>query len=64
MNIPFTKYHGTGNDFVMIDQTREKWLNAGDRATVARMCNRHFGIGAAVCEGAQGGAGVGGAIGL
>jgi len=46
MNIPFTKYHGTGNDFVMIDQTREKWLNAGDRATVARMCNRHFGIGA------------------
>ena len=46
MNIPFTKYHGTGNDFVMIDQTRHQWLGTGDQALVAMLCDRHFGIGA------------------
>ncbi len=41
----FHKYQGTGNDFVMIyDRTRT--FPVADQALVARLCHRHFGIGA------------------
>jgi diaminopimelate epimerase len=44
MNIPFTKAHGAGNDFLLT------WANLvpdGDLAAMARaICNRHTGIGA------------------
>lgn len=43
MKIPFTKMHGAGNDFVVIDATRNPF-----RATpelLARLTDRHFGIG-------------------
>ena len=46
MSIPFTKYHGTGNDFIMVDQTVHHWIQPDNRSLVARMCDRHFGIGA------------------
>lgn len=39
--IPFVKYQGTGNDFILIDG-REKEYNLD----VAKMCDRRFGIGA------------------
>ena len=40
----FTKGHGTGNDFVLIlDEHGDLELDA---ATVAKLCDRHFGIGA------------------
>lgn len=42
--IPFAKYHGTGNDFILIDN-RVLGLRP-DRETVARLCHRHYGIGA------------------
>lgn len=42
----FWKYHGAGNDFIMIDQRNERWLTPADRSTIARLCDRHFGIGA------------------
>ncbi len=42
--IPFAKYHGTGNDFILIDN-RVLGLHP-DRETVARLCDRHFGVGA------------------
>jgi diaminopimelate epimerase len=42
----FVKYQGAGNDFVLVDQRRERWLTRGDRARVARLCDRRFGIGA------------------
>jgi len=45
MEIPFYKYHGTGNDFVLIDN-REKLLENPDKQLVSRLCDRHFGIGA------------------
>ena len=42
--IPFTKGHGTGNDFVLIyDADNSLDLKVGQ---VAKLCDRHFGIGA------------------
>lgn len=40
----FWKYEGAGNDFVLIDG-RSGNFNP-DRETVARLCDRHFGVGA------------------
>jgi diaminopimelate epimerase len=44
MKIPFHKYQGTGNDFILIDN------RSGDlslsKEQVAFLCDRHFGIGA------------------
>ncbi len=45
-NIPFTKYHGTGNDFIMIDDRTGQWLEMINESWVAKICHRHFGIGA------------------
>jgi diaminopimelate epimerase len=45
MPIPFTKYHGAGNDFIMIDQREKTWIQRTDKALVAQMCHRRFGIG-------------------
>ncbi len=42
----FTKMHGTGNDFILIDSRKEN-LDGVDLAQLAiRLCDRHFGIGA------------------
>lgn len=41
----FYKYHGTGNDFVLIDN-REGILTGNENELFAEMCRRHFGIGA------------------
>ncbi|MDG2497018.1 MAG: diaminopimelate epimerase [Aquiluna sp.] len=44
MTIEFTKGHGTGNDFILIlDKPGQLALSQGE---VAKMCDRHFGIGA------------------
>lgn len=44
MQIRFAKYEGAGNDFILLD------LRGGEPApngrTIARLCDRHFGIGA------------------
>jgi diaminopimelate epimerase len=44
MKIGFHKYHGTGNDFIVIDNRFLNW-SAGQEQ-VSFLCNRHFGIGA------------------
>ena len=44
MSIPFSKYQGTGNDFILIDNRQGQY--AFTRAKIAEMCNRRFGIGA------------------
>ena len=44
MLIPFSKYHGTGNDFIMIDN-RSLGLNLNQKQ-IAQLCDRRFGIGA------------------
>ena len=46
MTIPFYKYQGTGNDFVIIDQRTKQYLKKTDTAIINRICDRRFGIGA------------------
>ena len=44
MIVHFTKYHGTGNDFVMIDG-REQDSSRLSTQVIQRLCDRRFGIG-------------------
>ena len=43
MRLEFTKMQGAGNDFVVIDATREPF--ALDRDQLRLLCDRHFGVG-------------------
>jgi len=43
--LTFYKYHGAGNDFIMIDN-RDGIFNAKDIKKIKLLCDRHFGIGA------------------
>lgn len=45
MKIPFVKYQGTGNDFIMIDETVTEYVSLTEEK-IRLMCDRHFGIGA------------------
>lgn len=44
MQVNFFKYHGTGNDFIIMDNRKGK--NTFTAEQVAAMCHRRFGIGA------------------
>lgn len=45
MNVHFYKYQGTGNDFILIDNRKQE-LPVLSSTTIARWCDRKFGIGA------------------
>lgn len=45
MKVTFYKYHGTGNDFIILDNYHEA-LPELSAAQIKKMCDRHFGIGA------------------
>jgi diaminopimelate epimerase len=45
--LAFQKYHGCGNDFIIIDEMRGRTTPDGERSRLAKMLtDRHFGIGA------------------
>jgi diaminopimelate epimerase len=44
MKVPFYKYHGTGNDFIIIDERDYRFKLTKQQITL--LCNRNFGIGA------------------
>ncbi len=46
MGLSFEKYHGTGNDFIMIDHRGKHLSGLLDQDYIAFLCDRHFGIGA------------------
>jgi diaminopimelate epimerase len=41
----FHKYHGAGNDFIIIDDRKEEF-NTSDKELISMLCHRRFGIGA------------------
>lgn len=45
MQIEFYKYHGTGNDFVLLDNREGIYSNLTQKQ-VKNICQRHFGVGA------------------
>src|SRR5688572_12592174 len=45
MTIPFSKYQGTGNDFILIDN-RNKAFSFLSTKQIEQLCDRRFGIGA------------------
>ena len=46
MQVKFSKYHGTGNDFIMLNNFDKNYLNFMNKSTIKKLCARHFGIGA------------------
>jgi diaminopimelate epimerase len=44
--VPFDKYHGLGNDFIVIDVRHNPKLSAEVVSQVKELCDRRFGIGA------------------
>ncbi len=45
MKLHFHKYHGTGNDFIIVDD-REEQVDVQDVNAIRQLCDRCFGIGA------------------
>lgn len=46
MNLHFFKYHGAGNDFIILDNRSRLYDPIKDSHTIAALCHRRFGIGA------------------
>ena len=46
VRMKFFKYHGAGNDFILIDNRDKSEKNNLSRERIAHLCDRHFGIGA------------------
>jgi diaminopimelate epimerase len=44
MHLSFVKYHGTGNDFILIDDRENRFVES--TVLIAQLCDRHLGIGA------------------
>jgi diaminopimelate epimerase len=45
MQLPFYKYHGNGNDFIIADNRKQE-IPYSDPVLIKKLCDRNFGIGA------------------
>lgn len=45
MTVPFFKYQGAGNDFVIIDQREQTYINELQKDLIHFLCDRRFGVG-------------------
>ncbi len=45
MELHFSKYHGAGNDFIIIDDREDKWSSKLTRDIIRTLCSRNIGIG-------------------
>lgn len=45
MDIEFYKYHGAGNDFVIVDDRNNSFPEKDRTSYVQKICERHFGVG-------------------
>ena len=45
MTIPFFKYQGAGNDFVIIDQRNQQYIDESQTDLIHFLCDRRFGVG-------------------
>ena len=43
MKMVFTKMHGAGNDFILVDDSELKWSRSPE--FIAGICDRHLGVG-------------------
>ena len=41
----FTKWHGLGNDFVLVEGRPDRWPPGQLASLASRICDRHFGVG-------------------
>jgi diaminopimelate epimerase len=46
MNLPFDKYHGAGNDFILVDDRENIYRSLLTKERIYKLCHRHFGVGA------------------
>ena len=46
MRLPFVKYQGAGNDFILCDDRGGEVQRSLGTERIARLCDRHFGVGA------------------
>ena len=46
MTLNFLKYHGTGNDFILVEDAQGDWELSLTKDRIAHLCHRHFGVGA------------------
>lgn len=46
MNVPFYKYQGTGNDFIVVDFLDQSWFGLDNQKLIETWCDRKFGVGA------------------
>ncbi|CAH1000172.1 Diaminopimelate epimerase [Neolewinella maritima] len=46
MILDFHKYHGAGNDFILLDDRQSDLVTTLTQPQIAHLCHRHFGIGA------------------
>jgi diaminopimelate epimerase len=43
--VKFSKWHGLGNDFILVEDRPERWPAGRLAGLASRVCDRHFGIG-------------------